>query len=143
MRGDARALGRVRLLDDLHHDFLTGFDRLFRPLDARGFSLPAEHEIPLVQLRLAQIEEGVAVGADVHKRRLHTGQHILHAPFIDVSGLLFRALALEVEFAKLIVLQHRHAGQALFLINNEFLFIHFSSCMASKSSSRAPSGPAA
>src|SRR4028119_1149361 len=51
-----------------------------RPREA----LPAEAGGPPVAL--AGVEGGVAALADVDERRLHAGQHVLHAAEVDVAG---------------------------------------------------------
>ncbi len=148
VRCDACALWPIRLLDHLHHDLLTGLDHLFDGLDARGHALAegavlAKGVVALVHPCVAHVEEGVAVRANIHKRGLHAGQHVLHPALVDIARQLLGPLALEVEFAQLPVLHHGHARQFFFLIDDDFLLAHFCPSPASNSPTRPPSFPLA
>src|SRR5579885_479868 len=60
--------------------------------------------------KVRDIEECVALQPDVHKRRLHAGQHPRHPAFVDASRQRVFVLALEIDFDYLVILDHRHLG---------------------------------
>ena len=77
--GQPGALVADRVLGDLHQDLVAGLQRgLDRALLAR--------EAGGVPVDLTGVEDGVAPLADVDERRLHAGQHVLHAAEVDVAG---------------------------------------------------------
>ena len=78
LRGQPGALVPDRVLRDLHEHAVAGRQRL---LDAAGLAV----EPGGVPVDLARVEHGVAAAPDVDERRLHGGQHVLHAAEVDVA----------------------------------------------------------
>ena len=60
--------------------------------------------------RRRDVEEGVALEADVDERRLHAGQHPRHPPLVDVADDAAMVAALEEDLGQPIVFEHRDAG---------------------------------
>ncbi len=50
---------------------------------------------------IADVQEGVAVESDIHKGRLHAGQHACNPSFVDASYERKFFFALNIDFAKL------------------------------------------
>ena len=78
LRGQASTLVTDRVLADLHEHRITRFEGLFdlaRPAVESG-SVPVD---------LTRVENAVATATDVDERGLHAGQHVLHAPDVDVA----------------------------------------------------------
>ena len=100
--GDAGALGAHRVLGDLHHHLLAGFEQRLdvaprQPLESLGGN------------DLIDVEEGVLLQADVHERGLHPRQHVGDFAQVDVADdAAFGAL--DIEFDQAAILEHRDAG---------------------------------
>ena len=76
---EASTLVRDRVLRDLHEDELPVLEH---PLDLR---LAPAFDVGLIERDVAAVEHTVLRRADVDERRLHAGQHVLHAPEVDVA----------------------------------------------------------
>ncbi len=67
--------------------------------------------VRLLQLhKIGDVQEGVALQANVDKSRLHAGQHARHAAFVDGPGEGVFIFALEVDFREQIVFHEPHLG---------------------------------
>ena len=55
--------------------------------------------ITLLFHEVGDVQKGVAFQADIHKCRLHAGQHARYAPVIDGAGERVLVLALVVDLA--------------------------------------------
>ena len=72
-----------RVLRHLDEHLVAGAER---ELDLAGLrALVAEAVARRLPVDLAGVEDGVAAAADVDERRLHRGQHVLHAAEVDVA----------------------------------------------------------
>ena len=60
----------------------------------------------VVDHRVAHVEEGVALEAEIDERRLHAGQHARHAALVQVADQAAVAVALERELGEAVVLEH-------------------------------------
>ncbi len=76
--GEPGSLVAHRVLHDLHHEVVAGFERL---LDPR----PAFAELLRVVLDVAGVENPVLALSEVDERRLHARQHVAHLAQIDVA----------------------------------------------------------
>src|SRR5206468_3435927 len=93
------ALRLQRVLDDLDEHLLPRLDQL---VDApalataapRGLLAPREND-------LVDVQEPVAVEADVDERRLHAGEHVVDHSLVDVADDRPLAAALDVELGDL------------------------------------------
>jgi hypothetical protein len=59
---------------------------------------------------VGNVEEGVALQADVDESRLHAWKHAGYAAFIDGSCEGVLVLALKIDFREQIVFHHAHLG---------------------------------
>ena len=105
----ARALRADRVLGHLHDDLLP---RLQQVGDARAAALPAAAAIrlPVGGDDLVDVEEAVLLEADVDEGGLHSGEHVVDPPLVDVADDRPPAAALDVELRDAPVLVDlRHA----------------------------------
>ena len=110
--GQPGALVADRVLGDLHQDRLAG----------------GQHRLDLARLPvlvadgrpvdLAGVEHRVAALADVDERRLHRGQHVLHAAEVDVADQRGLRLAGDVVLDEHLVLEHADLGQVVLLADD-------------------------
>ena len=119
---DARPLVGQRVLDHLDDDLLP---RLQQVVDrGRGLGLV----VAVVELvgaavvdlqvfhrldvggHVADVEEGVALEADVHEGGLHAGQHPRHPPLVDVAHQPPMAVPLDEDLRQAVVLQDGDPG---------------------------------
>ena len=143
--GEAGALGAERLLGDLHDHVLPFLEQF---LDLRfGLSLVAlpllVSPLPLslhLHFRLSvvvaalelvkvaddvgDVEEAVALEADVDEGRLHAGQHLRDPALVDVADDAPIALALDEDLRQLVVLEDGHTGLVA-IGRNDHLFVHW------------------
>jgi hypothetical protein len=56
---------------------------------------------------VGNVEEAVALEAEVNKRRLHAGQHFRHPAFVQVADDTARPFPLDEDFGDLIFLENR------------------------------------
>ena len=92
---EPRALRLQRVLDHLDEDLLPGFDQLVDPAAAAAAALGrllAAREDDLVD-----VEEAVALEADVDEGGLHAGQDVVDLALVDVADDRAPAAALDVE----------------------------------------------
>ena len=87
--GQPRSLGADRILGDLDQDRLPGLEHL---LHLAGFAVHAEG----IPIDLTGVQHGVSAAADVDERGLHGGQHVLHAPQVDVADQRGGRIAIHV-----------------------------------------------
>ena len=84
-----------RVLDDLDDDLLPGFDQL---VDAAAFAAaPLRRLLPVGQDDLVDVQEAVALEADVDEGGLHAGQDVVDLALVDVADDRAPAAALDVE----------------------------------------------
>src|SRR5690606_22703196 len=91
---------------DLHQHRIARAQRL---LDGAGLALQPGG----LPVHLAGVEHRVAATADVHERRLHAGQHVLHLAQVDAAGHGVVVAAAHVVLDQDAVLQHRNLGTAV------------------------------
>ena len=110
------ALRLQRVLDDLDEDLLAGFDQL---VDAAAAAAAALGRLLAArQDDLVDVEEAVALEADVDEGGLHAGQDVVDLALVDVADDRAPAAALDVELgdvgfaAFLLCLEDGHAGLA-------------------------------
>ena len=98
VRGDPRPLGAHRLLEDLDDQLLALVEPVLDGGAARLLELLGGEEV-LGQLLedVGGVEEGVALEAEVHERRLHPREDPGHAPLVDAAHDAPVRLALEEE----------------------------------------------
>ena len=60
--------------------------------------------------KVGDIQKGIALQTNIHKRRLHAGQHARHAPFVNRTGQGVFPLPLQIDFRELVVLDQPHLG---------------------------------
>ncbi|MPN61925.1 hypothetical protein SDC9_209671 [bioreactor metagenome] len=68
-----------------------------------------EFEIGFVGQNISGIQEGVFIYADIHKRSLHPGQHILHSAFIDVAYKFLAAETFDINLYNFAVFKYDNA----------------------------------
>ena len=112
MRRQTRALGAQRLLGDLDDDFLAFLQELFDFRLGPVFAVPPPRAArrPLLVLRrrrvepvelldrvddVRDVEEPVALEADVNERALHAGQHFRHPALVEIGDDSAMPLALD------------------------------------------------
>ena len=104
LRGQARALGAERVLEDLHHEVLTlGQDALDGPHGIAGVAIGPD---------VGDVQKGGALKAHVHEGGLHAGQHAHDATEIDVADDAATGAAFDMHFLDDALL---HEGDAGFL----------------------------
>ena len=59
-------------------------------------------------VHVGDVQEPVALEADVDEGRLHAGQHLRHTPFVDVADDAALAFALDENFCDEIVFEDGH-----------------------------------
>ena len=99
--GKARPFGVDRVFDDLHQNRLPFKQHMFDALGFVGVAALFE-DIDDVQKRRA-------FQTDVDERALHAGQYAAHHAQIDIADQAVSAVTLDVQFADIVFLQHRHA----------------------------------
>src|SRR5262249_1053040 len=96
---EPRALGLERVLDDLDDDLLAGFDQL---VDATAAAATALRRLLTArQDDLVDVQEAVALEADVDEGGLHAGQDVVDLALVDVADDRAAAAALDVELGHL------------------------------------------
>src|SRR5262249_2953334 len=147
----AGAFRAERLLHNLDDDFLALakelFDLRLRPIAIAprigasrgragpGFAAPApavtapvRPAVEFVELlrvdHIVDIEEPVALEAEVDEGGLHAGQNLRHAPLVDVADDAALALALDEDFGDEIVLEDGHHGLVA-VGGDDHLLVHF------------------
>ena len=130
VRGQARALGAERLLDDLDEDLLAFLQQLFdlrlRPVlrsrsrgRCRRAPLPApplrrrRRPLELVELLervddVGDVEEAVALEAEVDEGGLHAGQDFRDPALVDVADDAALPFALDEDFGDEVVFENGH-----------------------------------
>ncbi len=94
---EPRALGLERVLDHLHDDLLTGFDQLVDAAAFAGAATALRRLFSVGQDDLVDVEEAVALEADVDEGGLHAGQDVVDLALVDVADDRTPAAALDVE----------------------------------------------
>ena len=112
LAGQAGALVADRVLGDLHQDRLAGGEHR---LDLARLAVLVAERRPV---DLAGVEDRVAALADVDERRLHGGQHVLHAAEVDVADQRGLRLAGDVVLDEDLVLEHADLGELLALADH-------------------------
>ncbi len=122
VRREARALGAERLLDDLDEDLLALLEEVLDPRLRTGFvSRPVlagtffVARFELVELLervhdVGDVQEPVALEAEVDERRLHAGQDLADPALVDVADDSPLPLAFDEDFGGEIVLENGHHG---------------------------------
>ncbi len=62
----------------------------------------------LVLVEVGNVKEGITIEADIHKRRLHAGEHAANPPLIDTAYQANVGIAFEIHLDQLVVFQHGH-----------------------------------
>ena len=149
VRGQPRALGAERLLDHLDDDLLAFLEQLLDLLGgtilaialaaaaaataavvaAAGLVLLVAGE--LVELgegvhHVGDVEEAVALEAEVDERGLHAGQHFRDPALVDVADHAAVALALDEDLRDQVVLEDGHHGLVA-VRGDDHLLIHHES----------------
>src|ERR1700756_532590 len=60
--------------------------------------------------KVGNVQESIALEADIHECRLHSGENSGDAPFVDRSCEGVFVLALKINFSELVVLDEAHLG---------------------------------
>ena len=95
---EPRALRLQRVLDHLDDDLLAGLEHLADLLAlAAAAAAAAALDLDAGQDDVVNVQEAVAVEADVDERRLESGQDVVHLALVDVADDRARAAALDVE----------------------------------------------
>ncbi len=123
VRGQPRALGAERLLDDLDQDLLAFLQQVLdlRLLRARPRDVPAGGLVvvvaglELLELLervddLGDVEKAVALEADVDEGGLHAGQDFRDPALVDVADDAALPLAFDEDFGDEIVFENGHHG---------------------------------
>ena len=113
MAGDPRAFAGDRVFRHLHHDLLT-FAQKIGDGGFRALGLFNESEIVgrvvVVFLEILQnvghVEKRVALQAEVDKGRLHAGENLRHATFVDVAHQRTQPGALHPQLDDLPFIEH-------------------------------------
>ena len=124
VRREARALGAERLLDDLDEDLLAFLQQVFdlrlrrvgsslRLSCARPPSVLVVARLELLELLervddVGDVEEAVALEAEVDEGRLHAGQDFRDPALVDVADDAALPLALDEDFGDEIVFENGH-----------------------------------
>ncbi len=59
--------------------------------------------------KIGNVQEGVAIEANVDKRRLHARQHASHPAFVNAARQRVFLLALKIDLNQLVVFEDRHS----------------------------------
>jgi len=111
---EPRALRLQGVLDHLNEDLLSGFDQLVDPAAAAAPAL--RRLLAARQDDLVDVQEAVALEADVDEGGLHAGKDVVDLPLVDVADDRAAAAALDVQLgdvalaAFLLCLEDGHAG---------------------------------
>ena len=92
---EPRSLALQRVLDYLDEDLLAGFDQLVDP--ASGTAAALRRLLAAGQDDLVDVQEAVALEADVDEGGLHSGQDVVDLALVDVADDRAPAAALYVE----------------------------------------------
>src|SRR5260221_142950 len=138
---EPRALRLQRVLDHLDEDLLAGFDQL---VDAAAAAATAPGGLLAArQDDLVDVQEAVALEADVDERGLHSGKDVVDLPLVDVADDGSPAAALDVELRDVafaafrLRLEDGHAGLST-LGGDQNRFFHCFSSVRIGTHRRAP-----
>ena len=92
---EPRALRLQRVLDHLDEDLLAGLDQLVDA--AAGAAAALRRLLAVREDDLVDVEEAVALEADVDEGGLHAGKDVVDLPLVDVADDRAPAAALDVE----------------------------------------------
>ena len=135
MRRQARALRAERLLDHLDEDLLAFAQQIFdfrlRPIALAVAVAPFVVVVgrELVELvhrvdHIVDVEEPVALQADVDEGRLHAGKDLRDPAFVDVADDPALPLAFDEHFGHEVVLENGHDGFVA-IGGDDHLLVHF------------------
>ena len=121
VRADARPLVRQRVLDHLDDDLLPRLQQVVdRGRDLRRVVVVEVVGAAVVELQVlhrldvggdvADVEEGVALEADVDEGGLHAREHPRHPPLVDVAHEPPMAVPLDEDLRQAVVLQDGDPG---------------------------------